>query len=63
MPGLCTNVWGGDIKIGARSYWAMGVFVLVLSNINIVWQKSLSAPLSRLLESALCNNVKLEVLL
>ncbi len=23
----------------------MGVFVLVLSNINIVWQKSLSAPL------------------
>ncbi len=46
MPGLCTYVWGGDIKIGARSCWAMGVFVLVLSNINIVWQKSLSAPLS-----------------
>ncbi len=31
MPGLCTNVWGGDIKIGARFCW--GVFVLVLSNI------------------------------
>ncbi len=46
MPGLCTYVWGGDIKIGARSYWAMCVFVLVLSNINIVWQKSLSAPLT-----------------
>ncbi len=41
MPGLCTYVWGGDIKIGARSCWGMGVFVLVLSNINIVWQKSL----------------------
>ncbi len=46
LPGLCTYVWGGDIKIGARSCWGMGVFVLVLSNINIVWQKSLSAPLN-----------------
>ncbi len=46
MPGLCTYVWGRDIKIGVRSCWAMGVFVLVLSNINIVCQKSLSAPLS-----------------
>ncbi len=45
MSGLCTCMWGGDIKIRARSYWAMVVFVLVLSNINIVWQKSLSAPL------------------
>ncbi len=39
-------VWGGDIKIGARSCWGMGVFVLVFSNINIVWEKLLSAPLS-----------------
>ncbi len=46
MPGLCTYVWGGDIKIGVSSCWGMGVFVLVLSNINIVWQKSLSAPLN-----------------
>ncbi len=44
LPGLCSYVWGGD-NIGVRSCRAMGVFVLVLSNINIVWQKSLSAPL------------------
>ncbi len=31
MPGLCTYVWGGGFKIGARSCWGMGVFVLVLS--------------------------------
>ncbi len=29
----------GEVLLG------MGVFVLVLSNINIIWQKSLSAPL------------------
>ncbi len=40
MLGLCTYVWGGDIKIGARSCGGMGMFVLVLSNINIFWQKS-----------------------
>ncbi len=39
LPWLCT--WGGDFKIGVRSCWSMGVFVLVLSNINIVWQKLL----------------------
>ncbi len=54
MPGLCTYMWGGDIKIGARSYWAMGMFVLVLSNINIIWQKSLSAPLSGGLDLVFC---------
>ncbi len=43
LPWLCTYVWGGDFKIRARSCWAMGVFV---SNINIVWQKSLSVPLN-----------------
>ncbi len=42
MPGLCTHVWGGDIKIGARS--CRGMFVLVHSTLNIVWQKSLGAP-------------------
>ncbi len=45
LPWLCTYIWGGDFKIRARSCWGMGVFVLVLSNINIVWQKSLSEPL------------------
>ncbi len=39
-------VWGGDIEIGARSCWALCVFVWVLSNINIIWQKSLNAPLN-----------------
>ncbi len=47
-------MWGGDIKIGARSYWALAVFVLVLSNINIVWQKLLSAPLSGGLDQVFC---------
>ncbi len=47
LPWLCMYMWGGYFKIRARSCWAMGVFVLVLSNINIVWQKSLSAPLSK----------------
>ncbi len=46
LPGLCMYVWVGDIKIGARFCWGMGVFVLVLSNINIVWRKLLSAPLN-----------------
>ncbi len=46
MPGLCTYLWGREIKIGARSSWGMGVLVLVLSNINIIWQNSLS-PLLR----------------
>ncbi len=41
LPWLCTQVWGGDFKIRARSYWGMGVFVLMLSNMNIVWQKLL----------------------
>ncbi len=46
MPGLCMYVWGGDMKIRVRSCWGMGVFVLVRSDINIVKQKSLSAPLN-----------------
>ncbi len=33
MPGLCTYVWGGDIKIGARFCWGMVMFVLLFSNI------------------------------
>ncbi len=49
MPWLSTYVWGRDIEIGAWSCWGMGVFVLVLSNINIVWQKSLSALIMDLL--------------
>ncbi len=43
-PGLCLFVWGGDINIRSRADWTIGGFVSVLSN-NIVWQKSLSAPL------------------
>ncbi len=27
MPGLCTHVWGGDIKIRVRSCRGIGVFV------------------------------------
>ncbi len=38
-------VWGGAIKIGARPFWGRGVFVLVISNINIGYQKSLTPPL------------------
>ncbi len=37
---------GGDFRIGARSCWGMGLFVLELSFINIVCQKSLSTPLT-----------------
>ncbi len=39
-------MWGGAIKIGARPFWGRGVFVLVISNINIGFQKSLTPPLS-----------------
>ncbi len=47
----CVRTCGAEIsKLGVRSCWAMGVFVLVLSNINIVWQKSLSAPLTGFLQ-------------
>ncbi len=38
-------MWGGAIKIGAGPFWGRGVFVLVISNINIGFQKSLSLPL------------------
>ncbi len=41
-------VWGGAIKIGARPFWGRGVFVLVISNINIGFQKSLTTPLTNL---------------
>ncbi len=40
-----TYVWGGAIKIGARPFWGRGVFVLVISNINIGYQKLLTPPL------------------
>ncbi len=39
-------MWGGSIKIGARPFWGRGVFVLVISNINIGFQKSLTPPLN-----------------
>ncbi len=38
-------VWGGAIKIGERPFWGRGVFVLVISNVNIGYQKSLTPPL------------------
>ncbi len=39
-------MWGGSIKIGARPFWGRGVFVLVISNINIGFQKLLTLPLT-----------------
>ncbi len=39
-------VCGGAIKIGARPFWGRGMFVLVISNINIGFQKSLTPPLT-----------------
>ncbi len=42
-------MWGGSIKIGARHFWSRGVFVLVISNINIGFQKLLTLPLSKLI--------------
>ncbi len=32
-------MWGVSIKIGPRPFWGRGVFVLVISNINIGFQK------------------------
>ncbi|MGL4524115.1 MAG: hypothetical protein ACRCVN_01145, partial [Spirochaetia bacterium] len=46
LPGLRTYVWGRAIKIGASPFWGRGVFVLVISNINIGYQKSLTLPLN-----------------
>ncbi len=37
-------VWGGATKIGAP-FWGKGLFVLVISNINIGFQKLLTLPL------------------
>ncbi len=37
-------LWGGAIKIGAP-FWGKGLFVLVISNINIGFQKLLTLPL------------------
>ncbi len=37
---------GGSIKTGARPFWGKGVFVLVISNINIGFQKSFTLPLT-----------------
>jgi len=39
-------VWGGAVKIGARPFWGRGLFVLVISNINTGFQKSLTPPLN-----------------
>ncbi len=42
---LC--IYGAEpIKIGARPFWGRGVFILVISNINIGLQKSLTPPLT-----------------
>ncbi len=38
-------VWGGAIKIGARPFWGRGVFVFVISNVNIGYHKSLTLSL------------------
>ncbi len=38
-------MWDGTIKIGAKPYKSRDVFVLVISNIKIVFQKSLTPPL------------------
>ncbi len=38
-------MWVGSIKIRARPFWGRGVFVLVISNINIGFQKSLTLSL------------------
>ncbi len=46
-----TYVWGGAIKIGSRPFWGRGVFVLVISNINIGYQKSLTTPFNKLLRN------------
>jgi len=34
--------------VGARPFWGRGVYFLVISNINIGFQKSLTPPLSEL---------------
>ncbi len=39
-------MWGGAIKIGVRPFWCWGVFVLVISNINIGFQKLLTLSLT-----------------
>ncbi len=44
-------VWGGGFQNRGEA-----LFVLVLSNINIVWQKSLSAPL-RTIHTACFENI------
>ncbi len=50
MPGLRTYVWGGAIKIGARPFWGRAVFVLVILNMNIGYQKLLTPPLMDILQ-------------
>ncbi len=39
-------MWGGSIKIGARHFWDRSMFVLVISNIHISFQKLLTLPLN-----------------
>ncbi len=44
---MLTYAWGGAIKIGAITFWGRVVFVLVISHINIGYQKSLTPPLKQ----------------
>ncbi len=48
-------MWGGSIKIGAGLFWGRGVFVLVISNINIGFQKLLTLPLIKITFAYLCH--------
>ncbi len=41
-------MWGGSIKIVARPFWGRGVFVLVISNINISFHKLLTLLLIKI---------------
>ncbi len=54
-------MWGGAIKIGVRPFSGRGVFVLVISNINIGFQKSLTLPLRLVLWSRVTYYHKLPI--
>ncbi len=56
-------VWGGAIKIGARPFWGRSMFVLVISNTNIGYQKSLTPSLIFILPFLLCFIVSTTLLL
>ncbi len=44
---------GLSYKNGARPFWGRGVFILVISNVNIGYQKSLTPPLRAVLAQVL----------